>query len=134
MKSSRFGILLAIAGAFALQGCAAASLAGAALDAATGPPGSVSQPVATTVADTVVVKGTQALIIANNAYQGVIAVGRVYLETGNPTPTTLAKLRELNDSALVALEKGAAGQSLADRAADVFNAVAGMQAIFGRPN
>jgi hypothetical protein len=84
------------------------------------------------VGDVVVMRGTQGLIVANNAYQGSAAVAEAYVRTGRATPAQLARIRVLSDRALLLLERGEGGLTVAQRAAEVLNIVAELNLFGGR--
>jgi hypothetical protein len=92
---------------------------------------------APTVGDQVIMRGTQGLIVANNAYQGATAVAegviRARKAAGNPFPVaTLQRVKALNDRAIFLLEAGGGGLSAAQRAAEVLNIVAELNVFGGR--
>jgi hypothetical protein len=92
---------------------------------------------APTVGDQVVMRGSQGLIVANNAYQTAAAVAEGYIRArtaaGTPPPlATLQRVRTLNDRAIYLLEMGGGGLSQAQRAAEVLNIVAELNVFGGR--
>lgn len=89
-------------------------------------------PASAGVADAVLMRGTQGLIVANNAYQSAAAIAEAYVRAGRATPAQLSRIRSLNDRAIVLLERGKEGQSVAERAAEVLNIVAELNVFGGR--
>lgn len=87
---------------------------------------------ATPAGDSVIISATQALIVANNAYQGANAVARVAVASRQLDGAQLDRLAALDKRILFLLEKGEKGQSLASRAAEVLNLVPQMRALIGR--
>lgn len=85
-----------------------------------------------TVGEQVVMRGTQGLIVAHNAYQTAAAVATAYVRSGQATPAQLARIRSLNDRAIALLETGGTGLSVAQRAAEVLNIVAELNVFGGR--
>lgn len=85
-----------------------------------------------TIGDKVIMRGTQGLIVANNAYQSAAAIAEAYVRSGLATPAQLQRIRQLNDRAIVLLERGGQGLSLAQRAAEVLNIVAELNLFSGR--
>lgn len=134
-----------ILGALLLSACAAMGGAGLAIDAISavaqvaGRPADPSTHTAAAVpakaggvADQVVMRGTQGLIVANNAYQGAAAIAEGYVRSGRATRPQLARIRELNDRAISLLERGEGGLTAAQRAAEVLNIVAELNLFGGR--
>lgn len=87
-----------------------------------------------TVGDQVIMRGTQGLIVANNAYQAAAAVATSYVKSGRATPAQLARIKTLNDRAFALLQTGGTGLSMAQRAAEVLNIVAELNVFRGRSN
>lgn len=87
---------------------------------------------ASPVVDGVVMRGTQGLIVANNAYQSAAAIAEVYVRSGRATPAQLTRIRTLNNRAIVLLEGGATGLNVAQRAAEVLNIVSELNLFGGR--
>lgn len=85
-----------------------------------------------TVGDSVVMRGTQGLIVANNAYQAAAGIAEAYVRSGHATPAQLARIRALNDRAISLLEYGGTGLSIAQRAAEVLNIVAELNLFKGK--
>lgn len=85
-----------------------------------------------TVGDQVVLRGTQGLIVAHNAYQTAAAVATGYVRSGRATPAQLTRIRQLNDRAHSLLQTGGTGLSVAQRAAEVLNIVAELNVFGGR--
>lgn len=86
---------------------------------------------APTLGDRVILRGTQGLIVANNAYQTAAALSEAYIRSGRSTAAQRTRIAELNDRAIALLEGGATGLSIAQRAAEVLNIVAELN-LFGR--
>lgn len=136
----RIGIL-----AVALSLTACAAVAGATqiisaiqtVAAVAGRPASTEQTAAVatvphgTVGDAVVMRGTQALLVAHNAYQTAASVAQAWVASGQATPAQLNRIEQLNDRALSLLETGGRGLTIAQRAAEVMNIVAELN-LFGR--
>lgn len=105
-------LVLSIAVAFSLSGCAAALPA--ALDTVV----SITKPAAA-VSDKVVLEGTRGLILANNAYQGAVALIKVPVQAKAFTPGQLDMIEHLNDQALALLEGADKTLTVAERAASL---------------
>lgn len=132
---------LAVLAAASLCACAALGAAGtiadtiSAIATVAGRPANaqIEQTATTsTVGDHVVLRGTQGLIVAHNAYQTAAAAATLYVQSGRATPAQLARIRTLNDRALFLLDTGGTGLSLAQRAAEVLNIVAELDVFSGR--
>lgn len=118
MRLMRSQIMLGLAMAcLSLTACAPI---GVALADAAAPPGPVAA-VFDKASGAVIIKGTQALIVANNAYQGAAGALVPLINAGLFNPSQLATIRQLSDRAVWLLEKGDQGMSIADRAAGVIN-------------
>lgn len=92
---------------------------------------------APTVGDQVIMRGSQGLIVAHNAYQGAAALAegaiRAKLAAGTPFPVaTLQRIKVLNDRAIFLLDVGGGGLTQAQRAAEVLNIVAELNVFGGR--
>jgi hypothetical protein len=134
--------LLLIAPMLALAACAAVGAMtsiGHVIDAVATVAGQPANPTAnqtavatTTAGGTVIMHGTQGLIVANNGYQAAAAIAEAYVRAGHATPAQLARIRMLNDRAIVLLEGGATGLTVAQRAAEVLNIVAELNLYGGR--
>lgn len=134
--------LLLIAPILALAACAAVgalSTIGNAIDAVAAVAGQPANPAAnqtaaatTTAGGTVIMRGTQGLIVANNAYQSAAAIAEAYVRAGHATPAQLVRIRALNNRAIALLEGGASGLTVAQRAAEVLNIVAELNLFGGR--
>lgn len=81
--------------------------------------GSISPSVHAT-GDKVILNGTRALILANNAYQGAALSVAPFVAAKRFTPSDVNRIEKLNDRALQLLQEGDAGMTVAQRAAGVF--------------
>lgn len=128
MSRSRMLAPLILAASLILSACAligAGQALATAVQAVAGTPASeASGHTARPVGDTVVLRGTQGLIVAHNAYQTAAAVARVYVQSGFASPAQLNRIEALNNRAIQLLEVGDRGLSVAQRAAEVMNIVA----------
>lgn len=79
----------------------------------------------------VLIRGTQSLIIAHNAYQGAVAAVTPMVSAGVFNREQLDKLSSMSDRALHLLTKGDEGQSVASRAAEVFQIARDLDVIAG---
>lgn len=82
-------------------------------------------------ADTVVIRGSQSLGVAHNAYQGVTAALIPLVRAGVFPQPMLAKIDELNNRALHLLTKGDEGMSVATRASEVIQITRDLEVIKG---
>lgn len=87
---------------------------------------------ATAVSDKVVLGGSQALIVAHNAYQGAAAAAEAAVKAGLIQGENLDRLAILNTRAVTLLQTADSGQSVALRSAEVFNIVAEIRTLIGR--
>lgn len=105
-------LILAVAVAFSLSGCAA--VLPAALDTVV----SITKPAAA-VSDKVVLEGTRGLILAHNAYQGAAALTTAAVRTKKFNNAQLDMIANLNDRALALLEGADTTLTVAERAASI---------------
>lgn len=124
MSIRKFVLGLALCSAsMSIQGCAAAAI----FDG-------VSPNVVSAVdeaRDVVVIRGTQSLIVAHNAYQGAAAALTPLVRAGVLPQGALDQIAKLNDRAIHLLEKGDAGQSVASRASEVIQISRDLDVIAG---
>lgn len=106
--------------ALALPACAALTTAA-----------TVTQAIATN-RNTVEVPAVQALIVANNAYQGAAALAEVAVKSGKLTPDQLATVSRLNDQAIAILETAETATNQAEKAAELMNVVNSLNAVIGK--
>lgn len=85
-----------------------------------------------TVGDRIILRASQALLVAHNGYQTAAAVAEAYVRAGQSTPAQRARIRVLNDRALALLDLTQGGLTVAQRAAEVLNIVAELNAFGGR--
>lgn len=127
--------LMMIAAAMSLASCAAVSAGLALADAVqqvAGTPASEARGhTASAIGETVQLKGTQAMILANNAYQIAAAGAAVYVRSPAATEENVNRIERLNLRATQLLTVGDRGLTLAQRAAEVMNIVAELN-LFGR--
>lgn len=86
----------------------------------------------TTHGNTVVVRGTQSLILAEYAYSAIGSTVLVLLKNGTIKGEAAARVRTLNATANQWLERGYAAQDDATRAlaaAEIMKAVVGLEAV-----
>jgi hypothetical protein len=80
----------------------------------------VSSPAVKTTSDTVLLEGTRALVLANNAYQGAANGLAPFVAAKRFTPAQVDRIEALSNKAYDLLQKGDTSLTAAQRAAGVF--------------
>ena len=98
----------------------------------TAPPPANAAPAPSPVVETVMLKGTQALIVAEFAYQGAATAALVATRAGLITGETATAVKAIDAKAFAALEAGKTAHDVATKAAQasaVFEAVGEIRAL-----